>query len=251
MINERLACGSSLLHRGNPKDKIIGTSVLVLMLAVTGSMPCMVTGLGVGILFVYLGKIDAVKLKPRFVAVNIFILFLWVTLPLTAGGAPLFTLGPLAVSEKGVLMALQITIKANAIMLITLALLSTTPILQIGRSLQNMGLSRKLVMLLLTTYRYLTVIEQEFRRLRVAASLRCFQPKSNLHTYRTYSHLIGMTLVLSWERSHRIHRAMIMRGFDGHNFPILEPGTPSGRSGQLIFLLVASSLLLAFLSVFF
>lgn len=250
MINEHLACGSSLLHRGNPKDKIIGACILVVVLAVTKSLPCMAAGLAVGMFFIYLGNISIAKLKPRCMAVNLFILFLWFTLPLTAGGASLFTLGPFSVSEKGVRMALQITIKANAIMLITLALLSTTPILQIGRSLQDMGLSRKLVMLLLTTYRYLTVIEQEFRRLRVAAALRCFQPKSNLHTYRTYSHLIGMTLVLSWERSRRIHSAMLMRGFDGHNFPILEPADPGDHSGRLIFLLGSSSLLLAFLSVF-
>lgn len=251
MINERLACGSSLLHKTNPKDKLIGASVLVLILAVTNSQPCMFAGLALGIFLVRLGDISTAKLKPRCMAVNLFILFLWLTLPLTVGGKPLFALGPLMISTKGVVMALNITIKANAIMLITLALLSTTPILQVGRSLQELGLSRKLVMLLLTTYRYLSVIEQEFQRLRVAASLRCFQPKSNLHTYRTFSHLIGMTLVLSWERSRRIHSAMIMRGFDGHNFPILDTGPPSEHSGRVIFLLTVSALLLAFLSIFF
>ena len=74
---------------------------------------------------------------------------------------------------------------------------------------------RGLSLLLLTTYRYLHVISQEYRRLRRSAAMRCFRPATNLHTYRTYSYLIGMTIVRSHERSQRIYNAMRMRGFTG------------------------------------
>ena len=65
------------------------------------------------------------------------------------------------------------------------------------------------------TYRYVFVIEQEYQRLLKAVKIRNFQPKTNMHTYRTYAYLVGMLFVRASARAERVHHAMLCRGFKG------------------------------------
>jgi cobalt/nickel transport system permease protein len=82
----------------------------------------------------------------------------------------------------------------------------------------------KLVYMMLITYRYLFLLEQEYQRLIRAMKIRNFRPGTNLHTYRTYAYLVGMLFVRASERARRVHWAMVCRGFSGRftslrNFP--------------------------------
>ncbi len=95
------------------------------------------------------------------------------------------------------------------------ALAATTPVPDLGFALQSLGLPSRLCWLLLFTYRYVFVIGQEFQRLRRAAAMRCFRPRTDLRTYKTYAHLFAMTLVRSWDRAERVRDAMAVRGFQG------------------------------------
>jgi cobalt/nickel transport system permease protein len=54
-----------------------------------------------------------------------------------------------------------------------------------------------------------------------AMKIRGFRPRTDLHTYRTYSYLVGALLVRSFDRSTRILAAMKCRGFKGQ-FYILD-----------------------------
>ena len=45
--------------------------------------------------------------------------------------------------------------------------------------------------------------------------IRCFHPRTDIHTYKTYAYLLGMLLIKSYDRSERVHQAMICRGFKG------------------------------------
>ncbi|HFQ91169.1 MAG TPA: cobalt ECF transporter T component CbiQ [Desulfobulbus sp.] len=248
MIEERFALGSSLLHRTDPSVKIIGATVLAIIIAISQSMAAILIGLGMGIALALLARLSPRALWPRFAAVNLFCLFLWVTLPLTGGGEAMGHIWSMAISRKGVMLALYVTIKTNAILLVLTALLATSPVHHIGRGMQRLGISTKLTLLLLTSYRYLNLIHQEFKRLQRAAELRCFDPRTNIHTYRTYSYLVGMTFVRSWERSRRVHNAMLMRGFNG-TFPVLDTTTFRRRDLYFLLLFTASALVLAAVSL--
>jgi cobalt/nickel transport system permease protein len=76
--------------------------------------------------------------------------------------------------------------------------------------------------MLLMTYRYLFVIEQEYQRLVRAMKIRNFRPRTNLHSYRTYAYLVGMLFVRASERARRVHSAMICRGFNGRFVSLRE-----------------------------
>jgi len=79
-----------------------------------------------------------------------------------------------------------------------------------------------MVHLLLLTYRYVFVIEQEYQRLVRATKIRGFRSRSNMHTYRTYAYLIGMLFVRASERAERVHQAMLCRGFKGKFYCLRE-----------------------------
>jgi cobalt/nickel transport system permease protein len=94
-----------------------------------------------------------------------------------------------------------------------MALVTTMNFSILGYALNWLHVSDKIVHLLLMTYRYVFVIDQEYQRLIRAARIRGFQPRTNLHTYKTYAYLVGMLLVRSTVRADRVYKAMLCRGF--------------------------------------
>ncbi|MFW5635287.1 MAG: energy-coupling factor transporter transmembrane component T family protein, partial [Thermodesulfobacteriota bacterium] len=106
-------------------------------------------------------------------------------------------------------------LKSHAILLVLIALAATMNSATLGYVLDYFRLPPKLVYLLLLTYRYIFVIEQEYIRLSRAARLRSFHPRTNLHTYRTYAYLVGMLFVRAAARAERVYKAMRCRGFQG------------------------------------
>jgi cobalt/nickel transport system permease protein len=118
-----------------------------------------------------------------------------------------------------------------------MALVATMTVDTLGHSLNRLRLPDKMVHLLLITYRYLFVIEQEYQRLVRAMKIRNFHPKTNLHSYRTYAYLVGMLFVRASERARRVHSAMVCRGFNGR-FISLREFPPHPRN--LVFCLCAA-----------
>ncbi len=151
----------------------------------------------------------------RLVPVNIFALFIILLLPFSSGQSPLVAFGPVQYSKEGLLLAMTIALKANAIVLWIMVLLGTLDIITLGHALRHLGVPEKLTHLLLFTVRYLDVLHGEYLRLRTAMKIRGFRPRVSAHTYRTYGYLVGMLLVRSLDRSERIVAAMKCRGFRG------------------------------------
>lgn len=222
MIDEPFAIGESPLHRRDPRVKVITAITLTVLVALTNSF---VVAAGAGVLALLLVSVAGLPILPvlrHLLAVNVFTLFLWLTLPLTYGGETT-SLHGLALSVSGIRLAALITLKSNTIALALTALLSTSTIAGLGHGLEGIGIPPRLCFILLTTYRYLFVIHQEYQRLHRAAVMRGFVARTNLHTYKTLSHLFAMTLVKSWNRAQRVHQAMLLRGFTGKLFLLRQP----------------------------
>jgi len=223
MIDEPFASGSTLFHKRDARVKLIGAAAISLVLALCSSF--LVAGIGciITATMLYLSKPDPKRVSKRIIGVNIFTFFLWLTLPLTYGGNEILTFSRLNLSMDGIRLAALITLKTNGIFFCILALLATSTTANLGHGLEKLGLPKKLCFLLLFSYRQLFVINEEYHRLLRAARLRGFSPANSMHTYRTYSHLFGMTLVKSWNRAERIHQAMLLRGFNGSLIPLNRP----------------------------
>ncbi|MCP4667558.1 MAG: cobalt ECF transporter T component CbiQ, partial [Deltaproteobacteria bacterium] len=184
--------------------------------------PALLAALFFSCLLIGAARFNFWDVARRAALVNGLILLFWFVLPLTFAGEPLFSLGPLAVSREGVLLSVRITVRSNAILLAFIALVGSSSISTLGYALNRMHVPQKLVHLLLMTYRYVFVIEQEYQRLNRAARIRGFEPKTNMHTYKAFAYFIGMLFVRASARAERIHQAMLCRGFRGRFYCLRE-----------------------------
>ena len=221
MTLEQFSRGDSVLHELDCRAKLVSATVLVVVLALSQNFYTAASGLILGLILVGVARLGFRDVLLRLLLVNGFVAFLWITLPLTYPGSPIASIGPVSLSSEGVLLAALITLKANTIVLLLIALVSTSSVADIGHGLDRLGLPSKLCLLLLFSYRYIFVISEEYHRLVRAAKLRGFRPSTNQHTLRTTGYLFGMTLMKSWHRAERVRQAMLLRGFSG-KFPTLH-----------------------------
>lgn len=190
-------------------------------------------------------------LSKRILALDSFILALVLTTPFTVVGSEPTWWGagsPLSISEDGLRLASLLAARLHACLCLTLALVSGLGDLSLSRGLRALGLPEQLILLLLMTLRYITVIDSEYQRLRYAMLARGFRPSLRpgrwQHTLRSYGSLIGMLLVRSLDRAERVLAAMKCRGFTGR--------TARGDTDPLtladgLFLLSGGGILLALL----
>ncbi|MFA7165549.1 MAG: cobalt ECF transporter T component CbiQ [Desulfoplanes sp.] len=215
MICESFADTHTAISRVDPRFRVVLAAGFSLVVALSRSMDVQWMALGlVAVLYVGAG-LPLLQLVRRLLVVNGFILFLWLVLPFSVPGEVVFSLGPLQATTPGIMHSLHITLKANAVIIACITLVATMSVAVLGNALQNLGVPPKICQLLLMTYRYIFVFEEESRRLHRAAILRGFTPTTSMHTYRTYAYMVGMILVRAWERARRVQDAMVCRGFKG------------------------------------
>jgi cobalt/nickel transport system permease protein len=215
MISEPFVAGPSAIHHIDPRVRVVLATAFSVVTALLSGFSALAVALGFAVAVVVCARLPLNPLLRRLALVNLFILFLWATLPLTFGGPAIWHAGPLPLSREGVLLAARITLKSNAILLALIALVATISFATLGHALGRLHLPSKILQLLLLTYRYIFVIEQEYNRLSRATQIRGFRPGTNLHTYRTYAYLLGMLFIRAFERAQRVHQAMRCRGFRG------------------------------------
>ncbi|MCF8067089.1 MAG: cobalt ECF transporter T component CbiQ [Desulfobacterales bacterium] len=215
MINEPFAAGTSIIHKLGPRYRIVIAVLYAFIVAVSYQFPVLILSLCISAIMAVCAQLNFRALVQRLLLVNVFILFFWIVLPLTGGGDIQFYVGPLPVYKNGILMSARITLKSNAILLSLISLIATMPFSVAGQALHALKVSDKIVHLLLISYRYIFVLEQEYRRLITAARIRGFKAGNNIHTLKTVAYLAGMLLVRAVRRAERVHQAMLCRGFKG------------------------------------
>lgn len=215
MFDEPFAQKTSTLHALDPRVRLLAAVGCSVCLAVVRTPEAAGLGLvGAGLLLA-MSRPPWRALCHRLWVVNIFILFLWLTVPLTMPGPILASWGPLDINRQGVAVVWLATLKANALVMLFLALVASMNAATLGWALERLRCPNKLVFLFLSTYRYVHVIAEEWHKLHVAARLRGFVPRTNTHTYRTFGNMLGMVFVRSMDRAHRVYEAMLLRGFSG------------------------------------
>jgi cobalt/nickel transport system permease protein len=246
MIREPLSGLASPIHDLDPRARLaacVGLS-LVASLATTPATPLLI--LGFGLIATLLARPPWGYVLRQTLAVNAFVAFLWLVLPLSVPGdgpRPLIDLAPgLTFSQAGIDLAVLITLKANAVFLCVLALLATIPVTALGQAMTALGVPAKLAFLFIFTYRYLHVISEEYARMMDVAALRGFAPATDRRTYRTYGALVAMVLVRAYDRSQRVYQAMVLRGFQG-TFPSLQRFNFRKADGLFLVLATAAAVL--------
>lgn len=212
---ETFASGTSLLHKLDPRVKLITAFILAVVFALVQNFSSALLALLFGLALVLCAGFPLRQVLSRMAVVNVFIVFLWLLLPFSHPGDTIFNMGPFTASIQGVKLALLITIKSNAIVLLSLALLCSMRMFTLVRAMEALHVPNKLVQILFFSLRYFQVIHEEYHRLHEAMRIRAFKPKNNMHTWRSYGYLVSMLLVRSLNRGQRVYEAMLCRGYTG------------------------------------
>jgi cobalt/nickel transport system permease protein len=210
--------GDNPIRRLDPRSRVVAALLFAVAVVALTDLMALGAALCLGLTALVMAQLPFAPTFRRVAAMDGFIVFMLVMLPFTTPGTALLTLGPLTATEEGLLKAIAIALKANAIVMLLLALVGTIEATMLGHALHRLKVPENLVHLLLFTVRYIEVLQQEYRRLRTAMRARGFLPGNNRHTYRSIGYLLGMMLVRSLERSERILEAMKCRGFHGRFF---------------------------------
>ncbi|MCG8633698.1 MAG: cobalt ECF transporter T component CbiQ [Desulfobacterales bacterium] len=244
MIDQSLENGNSPIHKLDPKIRIISAFFLSFAAALCDHAGVALGYLGLSLLLIRLAQLSPGQVLQRLKPLFWFLIMIWIFLPLTFTDDILFEYGWFKISYEGVVLSFRITLKAVSILLIFSALIVTMPIASLGAGLHQLRAPDKLVFLLLMTYRYIAVIQEEYQRLLRAARFRGFTPGTNLHSYRTFAYLAGMLFVRASHRAKRVYQAMLCRGFN-QKFHTLDAYAPNGlNSVFLCIMLTAGTTLL-------
>jgi len=231
---EEFAEGKSLIHSLDPRIKLISLFPFIVIVAIARGLTVPSISLIAGVIVISFARLNMRALLNRLLAVNLFILFLWLILPFSVEGRSIFTIGRLTATSEGISYALTITLKANAIVLSTIALVGTIPIFRLVHALRHLKVPEKLVSLFFFCYRYISVLHEDYSALHNAMKMRAFKPTTNVHTYRSYAYLVGMLVLKSYEHSEKVYQAMLCRGFRG-KFPLLHHFTHLTRKDLIFF----------------
>ncbi|HEU0264495.1 MAG TPA: cobalt ECF transporter T component CbiQ [Geobacterales bacterium] len=237
---DRLSAGQSSLHRLDPRAKVVVTLLFIATVA-SFDRHAVIPLLPFFLLPVVLATLAGVPL--RFLLRKVLFLLpvvLLLVLPNLYFDRLTYPLVDGVMVPGGWLSLLSATLKTGLTVSASLVLVAATGMNGISAGLSRLGVPQVLVVQLLMLYRYLFVISDLAARVTLARELR--SPSGRGRGLASYAPLVGHLLIRSWERSERIYRAMLGRGFNG-TFPLIGGGSLGWResifvAGWLLFLLI-------------
>lgn len=230
----------------DPRARILAAVAIAFAVVALKDLVLLLLALGLSLALMATARMPVRQTLRRMLAMDGFIIFMLVLLPFTVPGEPIFEVFGQTASWSGLHKAIEIALKANAIILALMSLVGSMDPVTLGHALRRLWVPATLVHLLMFTVRYIEVLRREYLRLRCAMKARGFRPRNTRHTYRSFGYLVGMMLVRAVERSERILAAMKCRGFNGQ-IPLLD--TLAFTVNDLIFGLVLSTILAVLITV--
>jgi cobalt/nickel transport system permease protein len=201
----------SVVHRVPARPKILALLGFMLLVVAT---PADWFAVFAGYLAVLLMVVAASRVPPlyllRRMTVEVPFLVFAALMPFLATGPRVELLG-ISVSEPGLLAAWALAAKGTLGVLAGLTLAATTEPREILRGLEQLRLPPQLVQIMAFMIRYLDVVTDEMRRMRIALESRGFSARSPRH-WPVIARSAGALFIRSYERGERVHLAMLSRG---------------------------------------
>ena len=217
---ETFSQGKSMLHQLDPRVKLGAYIPFIFLTALINDIFQALASLAAATMLAGIAQLYSLLLFQRLFVVNVFMIFLWITLPFSIFGEPVWSIGPLTATREGASLPLLITLKANAIALYTMSLPGTSTVIALSHAMLHLRAPRKLVTVFYFFYRYIGVISDEYSKMLRMLQARGFRATTSIHTIRVYAFFAGMLFIKSHERSERVYNALLMRHFRG-TFPLL------------------------------
>lgn len=205
----------SLIHNWDVRVKIVSLGLFILAVSLLKTLPLAALGFVCA-----LAMLVSTRLPFHFIShglswVILFLLPFMVVMPLTWPGEPSFTIGGVGFAWEGFRLACLIFIKAISIVMTAYVIFGSARFDVSMTALERLYVPQALVQMLLFTYRYIFVFMEEMKRMSTAMRVRGFVVRSNLYTLKVLGNFVGSLLVRSFERTERVYKAMLSKGYDG------------------------------------
>ena len=210
---DTLASGDSLLHRLDPRAKLITTLIFIVMVVSFDkySISALIPFFVYPIMLVSLGGLPAGYLLRRVLLVSPFAILVGIFNPMIDREV-LVRIGSFGISG-GWISFFSIILRFILTVSAALILVSLTGFNAVCAALTKFGVPRPFVTQLLFFYRYIFVLTDEAERMVRARSFRAFN--SQAINFKVFISLVGNLLLRTLDRAERIYRSMCCRGFDG------------------------------------
>ncbi|HET7682167.1 MAG TPA: cobalt ECF transporter T component CbiQ [Marmoricola sp.] len=217
--------GHSWLHHAPAQRKILLLLGFVLLVVATPRewFPVFVGYLVLVVAAAVSARVPLGYLARRMVVEVPFVVFA-LLMPFVASGPRTDVLG-LTVSSHGLLAAWALLAKGTIGVLASLLFAATTDPRDLLLGLQRLRVPDQLVQIMGFMVRYLDVVGDDLRRMRIALESRGFQGRG-LRSWPVLARSSGALFIRSYERGERVHLAMLSRGYTGR-MPTLERRTHS------------------------
>ena len=204
--------GHSPVHRAPAHLKVLALLAFVVVVVATPKTwyPAYAGYLLVLVAVIALSQVPPGYLAKRMVVEVPFVVFA-VLMPFVATGPRTDFLG-LTVSEPGLVAAGALLIKGTLGVLASLTLAATTEPHHLLAGLERLRLPHQLVQIMGFMVRYLDVVSDEMRRMRIARESRGFTARNPKH-WPVVARSAGALFIRSYERGERVHLAMVSRGY--------------------------------------
>ncbi len=206
--------GHSPIHRLPAHVKLL--ALLGLMLTVVATprewYPVFAGYLAALLVVIALSRVPPTYIAKRMVIEVPFVVFA-ALMPFIATGPRTEVLG-LTVSEPGLLAAWGLLAKGTLGVIASLTLAATTEPRDLLAGLEKLRFPNQLVQIMGFMMRYLDVVAEEMRRMRIARESRGFQAR-NVRHWPVLARSAGALFIRSYERGERVHLAMMSRGYTG------------------------------------
>lgn len=212
---DRYAHVSSPIQRWDPRIKIAALGLFIICTALLKTLPMAVAALMIAVIILWSSKLPGHFVAHGLEGVIIFLLPFFLIMPFTYPGEETIRFFGLPFAWEGLRFATLIFIKAVSIVLISFAVFGTGRFDVSMIALQRLKCPKILTQMLLFSYRYVHTFLEEMRRMRTSMSVRGFIPRTNGYTLSTYGNFVGTLLVRSFERTERVYKAMLSKGYQG------------------------------------
>ncbi len=235
-----LASMDSFIHRTNPIIKLLTTIVYLIVVASYNKYeiaPLFVLLIYPVIIF-NLSDIPLFPIFKRLIIIEPFIILIGILNPFL--DTKTILIGNLLLS-KGWLTFFSLIIKSGLTVTAALLLVATTGMDNIAVALRKLKVPSILVLQLLLTYRYITVLLDEVHNVLIAYSLRA--PLHKGVKIKAWGSLAGQILLRTFDRATKIYIAMCLRGFNGE---YKAKDNSKIKKNDIVYLLVFCILFLLF-----
>lgn len=204
----------SVVHHLPAEVKLLAMLLFVLLVVLTplGNWWLFVTYLLIIFTVILIAKLPPLTVIRRMVIEVPFVIFA-VLMPFFSAGPYVSVLG-MQLSEAGLTAGIGLLFKGTIGVLSSITLASTTPMREVLSGLSRLKVPNMLVEIAAFMVRYVDVVVDEMRRMRIARQSRGYF-ETGIRSWPVIAKAAGALFIRAYERGERVHLAMLSRGYQG------------------------------------